>query len=82
VLAPETWTVWDGQSYISISGSPYERAWTEKSTCEAATGLGGALGSIAKIKNTKLYAAFWIAESANRIEGGDINVSFSDDLLH
>jgi hypothetical protein len=82
VLAPETWTVWDGQSYISITDSPYKGAWTEKSICEAATGLGGALGSIAKIKDTKLFAAFWIAESANRAEGGDVNVSFSGDLLH
>jgi hypothetical protein len=82
VLSPETWKVWDGDSYISIIGSPYEAGWTEKPTCEAATGLGGALGSIAKINGSKLFAAFWIAESSNNIEGGYVNVSFSEDLLH
>ena len=82
VSNPETWTVWDGRTYISIVGSPYQLGWTAKPTCEGATGLGGALGSIAKIKNTNLFAAFWIAESAGNIEGGDVNVSFSDDLLH
>ena len=38
-----------------------EGAWTEKSTCEAATGLGGALGSISpKIKILGSLRAFWM----------------------
>ena len=69
VLGPDTWTVWDGHSYLPIFGSPYDNHWTYKPICEAATGLSGALGSIAKLKNTKFFVAFWIAESDSP-EGG------------
>ena len=82
VMAPNSWTVWDGDSYIPIFGSPYDHDWTPRRPCEGATGLHGSLGSIAKIIGTHMFAAFSLAASSENVENGFVDVSFSTDLLH
>jgi hypothetical protein len=82
-MTPESWTTWDGTSFVPIFGSPYDRDWTLKTPCEAATGLSsGALGSIAKIDGRDGFVAFSLSESSENAEGGFVDADFSTDLLH
>ena len=76
-MTPGSWTAWDGASFVPIFGSPYDHDWTLKTPCEAVIGLSrGALGSIAKIKGSDIFAAFSISESSEDTEGGFVDVDF------
>jgi hypothetical protein len=81
ITAPKSWTVWDGNGYVPIFGSPYDYDWKPNVPCESATGLSGPVGSIAKIEDMNIFAAFTLTTSPDNADGGYLDVSFSQDLL-
>ena len=76
-----SWSYYDGTNFVPSAGNPYDKE-RKRNACKPITGLSGAVGSITKIAGSKLFAAFMITSHKNIVEGGGIDVAFSEDLIH
>jgi hypothetical protein len=69
-----TWDVFDGNGFVRSSGNPYTDLQPPRS-CAPVQSLTGAVGSIAQIDGTDIFAAFSIVNDA-------VDVYYSRDLFH
>jgi hypothetical protein len=76
----DAWQFMTGGKYISSARSAYLDE-QQHTLCDPVEGLSGTVGSIAKIRNTNLFAAFAI-EADSSADGGALDVFYSGDLVH